>query len=219
MRSRTIALLLVCLASAMLFGGASTATAQSGYGGADSAVLPATAQRGSTVEVRSTGWLAGADVTITLYSEPVRLGEFTTDNTGRLAATVTIPVDTPLGRHTVELAGLRADSTPRVLSQPIQIVDPGTGGGSNDGVSGGGSNDSGSGGSSDGAAPGQLSRTGPRATVQLLQAGGVFLAAGAFALVIGRRATARSSTRVVATRGRRSQRRSRTAPLVGTDHR
>lgn len=69
--------------------------------------------QGGTVEVTGRGFAAGELVTLTLYSDPVRLAEVSADGSGAFRTTVTIPANTVVGRHTLvaegTASGLRAE--------------------------------------------------------------------------------------------------------------
>lgn len=209
MRVRSMMLLLLSLALALV-GVASAASAQSGYGAGDGSVAQGTFVPGGTVSIRSPGWQAGSPVKATLFSDPIDLGSFTADGSGLVVGTVTIPSTVPLGQHTLQLSGTRADGTPRVLSQAVTVNaadEPNTGQGTQGGTQGGGQ----AAGSSSGGPPSELlSRTGPRPLRQFLQASGVILAAGVFAIVLARKASlAEGKVMAAPTLLRRSRRRQR----------
>ncbi|MFB4353424.1 GH92 family glycosyl hydrolase [Microbacterium sp. LS_15] len=61
--------------------------------------------QGGTVELVGRGFGAGELITITLFSEPVRLAEVAADGSGAFRTAVTIPADTPVGQHTLVAQG------------------------------------------------------------------------------------------------------------------
>ena len=61
--------------------------------------------QGGTVEIIGRGYQAGEEVTIELHSDPIRLAEVTTDGSGSFRAQVTVPLDAPVGDHTVVVTG------------------------------------------------------------------------------------------------------------------
>jgi hypothetical protein len=70
----------------------------------------------------SPGFAAGATVTITIESDPVYLGTATADANGQFSTPVTIPEDTPLGRHTVVATGRRADGSTPATGAGLMIM-------------------------------------------------------------------------------------------------
>ncbi len=63
---------------------------------------------GGQVGLVSDGWAVNTPVDVTLHSDPVDLGTFNADANGNLSVTVTIPADTPVGDHYIELIGTGA---------------------------------------------------------------------------------------------------------------
>ncbi|PCE15798.1 hypothetical protein AUC47_13115 [Microbacterium sp. SZ1] len=61
--------------------------------------------QGGTLELTGRGFGAGELMTITLFSEPVRLAEVTADGSGAFRTTVTIPANTAVGQHTLVAEG------------------------------------------------------------------------------------------------------------------
>src|SRR4051794_40127235 len=59
-----------------------------------------------------------------LRSDPVHVGSFTADHTGLAQVDVTIPAETPLGPHELELAGIAPDGSARSVMVPITVVAP-----------------------------------------------------------------------------------------------
>lgn len=68
-------------------------------------LLTDTVVQGGSVEVVGRGYQAGEIVAIELHSDPIRLAEVTTDGTGSFRAQVTVPLDAPVGDHTVVATG------------------------------------------------------------------------------------------------------------------
>lgn len=94
---------------------------------------------GETVRVVFNGFKPGSDVTLTLYSDPVVLGTFVSQQgqfgQGVVVAFVTIPLSTPPGVHRLVATGIDAKGNPRTVTQLITISTPSgrlptTGGGS-----------------------------------------------------------------------------------------
>ena len=73
---------------------------------ADALVLsPDRLRAGEKVLATGAGYAAGEQVQVVVYPNPVILGSYTADSSGRLNATFTVPVDTKTGAHTVEATG------------------------------------------------------------------------------------------------------------------
>lgn len=89
-------------------------------GSLSSTTVPA----GGAVGISSSGWFPNGSITITLHSDPVALGTFSADSSGRLAVTVTIPANTAAGAHTVDLTGVGADSNAHTVSLGLTVIAP-----------------------------------------------------------------------------------------------
>jgi len=61
---------------------------------------------GDAVTVDVAGLQPNSSAEITIHSEPRNLGRMTVDSSGRLVALVQIPVDMPVGNHTVVVRGI-----------------------------------------------------------------------------------------------------------------
>ena len=64
--------------------------------------------QGGSLEITGRGFAGGETVTVTLHSDPIRLGQVTTDGTGAFRIVVTVPASAPVGAHTLIAVG--ADS-------------------------------------------------------------------------------------------------------------
>jgi len=74
--------------------------------GADALSLnPDRVHAGERVLATAKGYTPGERIQLVVYPNPVILGSYTADSTGALRATITVPVDTKTGGHTVEAAG------------------------------------------------------------------------------------------------------------------
>jgi hypothetical protein len=71
--------------------------------------------------VRTGGFGTRTDVFGTFHSTPVALGATTTDASGLLTFTFTVP-DVPAGRHHLELTGLAPDGSTLQLAIPVDVV-------------------------------------------------------------------------------------------------
>ncbi|HEY0215084.1 MAG TPA: glycoside hydrolase, partial [Cellulomonas sp.] len=75
---------------------------------------------GGSLRVAASGLAAGGSVVVELHSAPVRLAALTSDASGAVAATVTVPVGTTVGTHTVVVqdvtSGAVGTATLRVLA-------------------------------------------------------------------------------------------------------
>ena len=65
--------------------------------------------QGGSLEITGRGFGAGEVVTITLHSEPIRLGQATADGTGAFRIRVTVPADAEVGAHTLIAVGAASD--------------------------------------------------------------------------------------------------------------
>lgn len=83
-----------------------------------------TAAPGDNISVEVDGCAAGAEVTITIESEPQVLGTFTADEAGALLAEVGIPLDIDPGDHMITASCLDEDGEVLSASASITIVDP-----------------------------------------------------------------------------------------------
>lgn len=78
-----------------------------------------TVNPGGQVEVTGTNYLANSTVKVWLFSEPVLLGEFFTDDKGNFSQNVWIPAAMSLGNHTIQVAGISPDENLRSVSLPV----------------------------------------------------------------------------------------------------
>lgn len=67
--------------------------------------------QGGSLEITGRGFAAGETVTVTLYSDPIRLGQVTADGSGAFRIVVTVPLSAPVGAHTVVAAGVDSGLT------------------------------------------------------------------------------------------------------------
>jgi LPXTG-motif cell wall-anchored protein len=81
---------------------------------------------GQTVTVTAQTFLAGAEVTVTLFSAPVQLASAQADGNGVVTVDVTIPANTPLGDHTIVASGQAVDGVLE-LTAAITVVPAGSG--------------------------------------------------------------------------------------------
>lgn len=68
-------------------------------------VTPDPAYSGDKVLVAAAGFAAGEKVQLVLYPSPVIIGSYIADLTGAFRVTVTMPVETKTGPHTIEATG------------------------------------------------------------------------------------------------------------------
>jgi hypothetical protein len=129
---------------------------------------------GGSLVVSGSGFQPGEAVTLQLFSTPVTLGTTSVDSTGAFSTSVTIPVSTPLGNHTIVATGGTSGST---ASTSIVVVAATTTGASTGGASGGAS------GSSSG---GSLAFTGTDIAA-MAGVGAIALALGGMLVFAGRR--------------------------------
>jgi hypothetical protein len=83
-----------------------------------------TVAAGDRYAVSAGGFAPDSPGLANLRSDPVHVGSFTADHTGLAQVDVTIPADTPLGPHELELAGIAPDGSARSVMIPITVVAP-----------------------------------------------------------------------------------------------
>jgi hypothetical protein len=76
---------------------------------------------GVTVNVQSSGWAPGTEVTVTVHSTPVQLTVFPADDAGTSSVNVTIPANLPAGNHTLVETGTGPDGQPRTVTIPFVV--------------------------------------------------------------------------------------------------
>jgi LPXTG-motif cell wall-anchored protein len=86
------------------------------------AVSKSTVARGESLHLSSSGWKPRSSVRIELHSTPVLLGTFMADGAGTVSATVTIPMDTEPGRHTVVAYGVDPAGKAASVSVTINVA-------------------------------------------------------------------------------------------------
>lgn len=88
----------------------------------------ATVAAGEDVTVTGSGFAGGAEVVITIESDPITLGATTADATGAISTSVVIPTTLTNGSHTLKATGMAAGGGLLVLAQAVEViggVDPG----------------------------------------------------------------------------------------------
>jgi hypothetical protein len=142
--------------------------------------VPSQVAQGASVTVTGDGFLPGTTITLGIYSTPTSLGTASVDASGAFSATVTIPITTLLGAHTIAAAGVSASGDARTLAAPSTVVAAGTGSGSNGSSgSGGGTGATSGSGSTSGATSDGLSSTGGTVPIGLIVGGLLAAAVGA----------------------------------------
>jgi LPXTG-motif cell wall-anchored protein len=91
-------------------------------------VSDTTPSPGQTITIQGQTFAQGATATVVLNSDPVTLGSATANAAGQITLQATIPVDTPLGSHTLVASGPAPTGQMLSLSLAIQVV-PAQGGG------------------------------------------------------------------------------------------
>jgi len=77
---------------------------------------------GVTVNVQSTGWAPGTDVTVVVHSTPVQVAVWPSNATGVSGIEVTIPAGLPLGSHTLIETGTAPGGTTRTVTAPFTVT-------------------------------------------------------------------------------------------------
>jgi hypothetical protein len=76
-------------------------------------------EQGGSFGIDATGFQPGENVTVTLHSDPVLLTTLIADDGGRASGTVTVPLDTAVGAHTITVVGELSGIS---LEAPITVV-------------------------------------------------------------------------------------------------
>jgi hypothetical protein len=98
--------------------------------GADSARQPLdadgrlVADRGRQLSVSMTGFAARTRTDVWLFSDPVLIGQVTTDGHGTMQARLVVPASLPVGEHAVQVNGVTTDGAQRSLSVGLLLADP-----------------------------------------------------------------------------------------------
>jgi hypothetical protein len=77
---------------------------------------------GGTVTISGDGLAPGSQASVSLFSEPVLLGMVTANDVGGFSGSFTIPADTELGPHRIEVTGSAPDSSARTLVFDIWVI-------------------------------------------------------------------------------------------------
>ena len=113
---------------------------------------------GQTITIQGQTFAQGATATVVLNSDPVTLGSATATAAGQITLQATIPVNTPLGSHTLVASGPAPNGQTLSLSLAIEVVPAQEGGTATSG--------------------GNLPRTGDSTSLPLAKVGLGLLAAG-----------------------------------------
>lgn len=81
-------------------------------------------EQGAQARVSGFGFLPGTVVTVWLFSEPRQLGQIPVQADGTYDGSVRIPVDVPLGRHTLQANGVDNGTTERSVSLGVLLDEP-----------------------------------------------------------------------------------------------
>jgi hypothetical protein len=79
--------------------------------------------RTATVVINASGFAPNTLVDITMFSDPVKLGEARTDSQGRLSAVVVVSRAVPAGPHTIKFDGVAATGELLTVSIGVQVLD------------------------------------------------------------------------------------------------
>ena len=81
-------------------------------------------EQGAQARISGFGFLPGTVVTVWLFSEPRQLGQIPVKADGTYDGFVRIPVDVPLGRHTLQANGVDRGTTERSVSLGVLLDEP-----------------------------------------------------------------------------------------------
>lgn len=74
------------------------------------------------LQVRAEFLLPNSSAELWFFGEPVRLGSYTSDEEGTLETVITIPLDTPVGQHFVELRGFNEAGAEIRLRASVDVL-------------------------------------------------------------------------------------------------
>ncbi|MGQ0434761.1 MAG: hypothetical protein ACT452_20420 [Microthrixaceae bacterium] len=96
--------------------------------GPTATVSSPTVTLGGTTTVTGSGFAPGEQVSVTLFSTPIRLGTATASSTGQVVHAVTIPADLEVGDHHIELVGLTSGARVSIAIEVLgaAVTAPGT---------------------------------------------------------------------------------------------
>lgn len=89
--------------------------------GPSAGVDDTTVTLGGQLTITGSGWQAGSQVTLTLFSEAQTLGTAQVGQDGTFSTTVTVPSDLRPGRHTLRISGTGEDGQPRTEDITLQV--------------------------------------------------------------------------------------------------
>ena len=110
---------LVAALAIVLFGGATVASATTGYQ-LDS-VSNSNPNPGDTITLYANGFAPSTEASATLFSTPVPLGTYTSRADGVVVAAVTIPANTSVGQHRIDVVGVDRDGAAKTTSFAIAV--------------------------------------------------------------------------------------------------
>jgi hypothetical protein len=79
---------------------------------------------GAVIQVASDGWLAGSEVSFTMYSTPTALGTVTASASGSVMGYFLVPASAPDGAHLIVMSGTSAAGTPATVDLPLTVLAP-----------------------------------------------------------------------------------------------
>ncbi len=93
----------------------------------DITVSPSTLSANDSFTVSSDGWQANSNVKVSLYSNPIVLGNLTANSNGEANGSFDMPKNLESGEHTVQLEGIGQNGLPRVMTTKITLTGSDTG--------------------------------------------------------------------------------------------
>lgn len=82
-------------------------------------------QVGTVLKVNVTGFAPNSVITLWLFSNPIALGEFLTDENGEFATSIVIPDEVTLGEHTLQINGVSTSGELRTLNTSVVVIEEG----------------------------------------------------------------------------------------------
>jgi hypothetical protein len=79
---------------------------------------------GQEVRIAGGGFVPGSEVTVTIESDPIVLGVTTADANGEIDVMMVLPVEVPIGDHTLKASGDAATGGRLILEKAVEVAEP-----------------------------------------------------------------------------------------------
>lgn len=85
---------------------------------------PAPTSPGEEVRIAGGGFVPGSEVIVTIESDPIVLGVTTADANGEIDVMMVLPVEVPIGDHTLKASGDAATGGRLILEKAVEVAEP-----------------------------------------------------------------------------------------------